>query len=455
MPLKISDMEWDRLYPNMQVALNPTREAAHKAVAKVQARCRKNLLSKKDIDSCMDAVVSRQAASQSIGVVNCPEWFEFGIDTTILQFLWITNEVLGMIALRYRVEPGQRLVADGSPPQRGRPKNTTWPISIDPLRDPVGWHRQVIEHFWAHLDDQTEETLKRNRLVEVMRRAAERDSQHAERDAARRGRFRHLQIKSLFATTAPVYISELSAQLAGISAQLSASGTPEISWADFQRRWVSFSARYRRELLRIQKGGVLGVEDLRSYQPQSEKYTVSFDYWKGPQRIFPTEQLVFQMSAPAVINRWKSMGGNHAKLLRRLEKDSTSSPHPTTKSTVGWLRVHVDDMNRLGFVDEVQSDWYEWLRDEQDKTLASAAVSMAEDIADWNLHGFAAVLRWCQIIGYQSGLHSRDTAARIEGYTPSDRKWNTYYKPIVTKFQLQPVVMAKYGGSIYCSGANG
>ena len=57
MPLRISDREWNRLDPRTQVALNPTLKEVTAAVAKVQKRCRKNVLTPKRIEQCFNTVI--------------------------------------------------------------------------------------------------------------------------------------------------------------------------------------------------------------------------------------------------------------------------------------------------------------------------------------------------------------------------------------------------------------
>jgi len=84
-----------------------------------------------------------------------------------------------------------------------------------------------------------------------------------------------------------------------------------------------------------------------------------------------------------------------------------------------------------------------------EQSAKAAATDMAREVADWNMHGFAAVARWSRMIGYRVAMHSPETAANVIGYTRSKRIWNTYYAPLITRFKLERVSFAEYGGEIY------
>ena len=76
------------------------------------------------------------------------------------------------------------------------------------------------------------------------------------------------------------------------------------------------------------------------------------------------------------------------------------------------------------------------------------AVAFAKAVRDWHIHGFASVKRWADEIGYRVAMHSRESAAAKSGMTQSDRKWSTYYAPIIKRFGLREEQVKGYPARI-------
>ena len=417
----------DDITSNCCVLLNPTIEQAREALRHVQARCRKNRLSVKEMESAWRKVVEGSEASVVAGLVRCPAWFTFPSDCTVLQLLRIDRGLIGLVIKRSSVPPGEWASAPVQQP--------------DPELAPSQWFNEVIAAFWTILTPDVIETLRSRMLASVMRlAAAQPGSSEAVRAAHRRRK--QLQLQILFRNSAPAYVSERADALQRIGAEMIAAGEGTLRWAIFQTRWPSIAARYRRDLIGLVRDASIAAEDLLQIADSQHKYAVSFDLWSGPQRLFADTQLVLQVCAPRQIEAWKVGGGETASIAATLQQRSTEITHPATTDTVGWLRIHVDDRNQLAFVDEVQSDWLESLH--RDFADQAAARAVAVDLADWHMHGFAVVQRWCRGIGYRPATHSRASASCVTGMTPSERKWNIYYGALAKRFGLREQAVAGY-----------
>lgn len=121
-------------------------------------------------------------------------------------------------------------------------------------------------------------------------------------------------------------------------------------------------------------------------------------------------------------------------LLAELVPATTRLLINPTWDDLGWLRVYVDDGNRLVFVDEIQSDSMETPR-QMGRPGRSSEIEDA--LCPWNLHGFASVREWAQALGYAVGVHSEASRDRKPGMTKSPRKWNLYYAPVIKLFDLK------------------
>jgi len=79
----------------------------------------------------------------------------------------------------------------------------------------------------------------------------------------------------------------------------------------------------------------------------------------------------------------------------------------------------------------------------------TAAKEFAKRCDDWHIHGFATICQWARDIGYRAAMHSRESTKTKPGMTQSDRKWNTYYRPIIKRFGLKSETVDGYPAEIF------
>lgn len=262
----------------------------------------------------------------------------------------------------------------------------------------------------------------------------------------------------------PRFVSYWQDSCESILLTLKAEGKDSVSWKEFQRRWASLAATYARHIIPLIKNGAVSLAELADVEPVP-MFTLSMGLWTGSQRLFQkSPQLVFRINSQRLYTRFAGenletrMAVNEALL-------NVSSGHPADEWNVGWLRVHKDGTNKLAFVDEVQSDALEELRqtyrpgkDRQQylnsrrkklKILDGQEVRRIEKaLRPWNLHGFATVKHWAHSIGYRAAIHSSESAQKKLGMTPSNRKWNTYYAPIISHYRLTTESFPRYPAQI-------
>jgi hypothetical protein len=177
-------------------------------------------------------------------------------------------------------------------------------------------------------------------------------------------------------------------------------------------------------------------------------FTLSFSAWAGAQRVADAPQIVFRVNAQSLYTHLAYADPEAMKAVNEALFANCNAWHPADEWSVGWLRLHKDDENELLFVDEVQSDALESLRNSR-RSLDQKAVARVERyLRRWHLHGFASVHRWANAIGYRAGIHSRKSAAAKSGMTQSERKWNTYYAPIIRQFGLREEAVSGYPAPI-------
>ena len=420
-----------------EILLNPTADEMKKALAKVQRRAHKNLLTVDDALAVYRRVALEGAHAAHASVQDCPRSFAFAITSTVIQVARLTDGLIGCSIGRRQLQPGQK----GSPP-----------VSADPYDNPRLWLKQVVSAFWTHLDDPQIAALEQEAVTIAMQMAAasERKQSH-EHSAARAGVKRRLQLQALFKRSQPGYTSELALALSQVAAMMKAQSLDRIDWRTFKQRWPSIATRYKRDLLGLFKAGSATAAELAGFRDRAAKYCLSFTTWAGAQTVFPSTQIVFQVCSDSLSD---AEGHGHRStfpLRRALREMAQTSPHPVTPQTVGWLRVHMDDLHRLCFVDEVQSDVMEHLLSlsgGHNKDQAAAGLLLKE-FADWQVHGFSTVQAWAQSIGYRVGIHSQASAALIEGKTPSERKWNTYYGLPIKRFGLTETQLPGYPAEVF------
>ena len=416
-----------------EVLINPDFAQITKALSKVHTRARSNLLTAEQAIAVFRRVAQEGQSSAHAGVKDCPRSFKFGISSTVIQVARLTDTMIACSIGRQQVLPGQR----GVPP-----------VSADPFENPRQWLNEIVTTFWTRLDDRLIAVIEQKAVsasMELAARQAWRDK-HAH-GAARAGIKRRLQLEALFRSTQPVYMSELALSLKRIVDELKASGESEVTWRAFQLRWPSLAIRYKRDLLSVFRQGVARRQDLAEFRVGSPKYSLGFTTWSGAQMVFAGTQIVFQVCSSQLSTAEGAGHRSTFQLRTTLREAAERSPHPVTPETVGWFRVHVDDLHRLVFIDEVQSDVIEHLL-----ALASggdsAAAVLSKEISDWQVNGFASVRHWARSIGYRIAMHSEESAARIEGKTASARKWNVYYASLIKHGRLGSEQPEGYPGAI-------
>jgi len=182
-----------------------------------------------------------------------------------------------------------------------------------------------------------------------------------------------------------------------------------------------------------------------------------FSVWRGAERIFNVPQLVLEVEAYDLLEELRN-GRKEQQMVANLIKGSADWQwHPGKSNCVGWIRVHIDDKNRLCFIDEVQSDTVEevtrYLQHNRE-ILSTAETTCIEQYLQavklWHVHGYVCLSQWATDIGYRVGMHSRESAALVKtAMTPSDRKWNTYYGALIKRYALQRQVVERYPAPVY------
>ncbi|MCK6372795.1 MAG: hypothetical protein L6Q69_01680 [Zoogloea sp.] len=418
-----------------EVQLNPNQTWLEQAVERVQARARTNRLTRQEAAETLRRVTIGGETSACAGLKNCPASFRFPITTTLLVVARLDDDLIACSVGRREVMPGAAFLP---------------PVCADPIEEPMQWLKEVVTAFWTRLDDRRIERLRRKAVARALAISAANVGQDwCERARGRATAKRRLQVEHLFRSVEPVYVTELEESLRRITGDLLDSGINEVPWRAFQQRWPSIATRYRRDLQQVFRQGSATVQTLRSMSPDPGTYWLSFDTWCGSQTIFDGTQLVVQVCSTLLANH--EAAGQHpsAALVRQLREKAMATPHPASAETVGWLRVHLDDQHRLAFIDEVQSDVVERLREAARPGGDPGARPLQDALGDWHLHGFSTIARWASAIGYRVAMHSEASAATIPGKTRSVRKWNVYYSPLIKRQGMQLASFEGYPAPIW------
>jgi hypothetical protein len=411
-----------------RVLVAPGREEVDAALADMQRRCRTNCLKPADLDAAWNGVTNGRAVARA-GDWNCPRHFKYGIDGTVVEILRLVGGMIGVVIGRQRISPGTT--------------SGYWTAAPGLLkRAPEQWLSGVLDAFWMFLSDEEIRELENKAVLQAMENGV-RQAERRAHLARERQRKRREQLEALFRGTRPQFVTELAVAVAEITITLSAEGRDSIRWADLKKRWPAVASRHQVDLLELVRDRSVSVDALRSLAGRAA-YLLRFSTWNGPQRSFSTSQLVFNINCPTAYARLRNRG-EQTKILARWLRDARLRWHPGTATTIGWLRVHIDDDNKLCFVDEVQSDVLEDLRR---VPPADAISEFVTSVCDWHIHGFASVKRWAIEIGYRAGIHSRRSAAAKKGMTKSDRKWYSYYAPIIKRFDLHEMEVTGYGAPV-------
>ena len=417
------------------VVINPTWEDVLKTVKDTEKRCRKNLLEIEEARRVWQCVMEDGADEAWAGKWSCPPRFPYGIQGTVLEIIRISDDLVGLVCERQAVESEQesRPVTFGALSGKMQDRNAS----------PLEWLEAILLVFWMFLSEEEIEQLDRWVLQRAMELAAERQADD-EAGRIRSRERRRQQILALFGETLPTFTSEFQDAGRRIAGILESDSRQDVTWKDFKKRWPSLAARYQKELAVLLTDNRLRVSDLRDL-PDESPFVLSLSLWKGMERLFHQPQAVFSIRCPSVHRQFLQEGGEHEFLSRTLREVAGTTRHPGTRTTVGWLRVHVDDKHRLCFVDEVQSDTLEYAR----RMPATAAKEFVKQCNDWHIHGFATICQWARDIGYRAAMHSRESANTKPGMTQSDRKWNTYYRPIIKRFGLESETIEGYPADIF------
>jgi desulfoferrodoxin (superoxide reductase-like protein) len=413
------------------VMINPSLEDVALALKQAEKGCRKNKLPLQEAREAWRAVVEGKVLIAGAGQGKCPARFKYGIQCTTIQVVRLSEGLTGLCCDRQQVEPGQSI-------QRPVPEFS----KLSKMRKPKRWLNSILQTFWTHLTDEEIEGIEQDITLLVMEKAAARISRAIR--LSRKGiKLRRSNIEALFRGKTPHFISEFHECCHRIASEMVQGGHEYIAWRDFKKQQPSLVARYQPELLSLVNNNRLGTKQLESVKLVSP-YRVSFSFWDGSQRLFDRPQLVLAIRNPGIHMRFMEKAGEYKEVSSQLRVVAATPYHPGTEHTIGWLRVHVDDANKLCFVDEVQSDTLESARIMNEK----AAKEFLRECAEWNIHGFATVCQWARDIGYRAAIHSRESAEKKPGMTPSDRKWNTYYQPIIKRFGLQEISLEEYPARI-------
>ena len=418
-----------------EVQLNPDLTWLDQALDKVQARARTNRLTLQVAAETLRRVTIGGETSACAGLKNCPASFRYPITTTQVVVARLDDDLIACSIGRRVVAPGESCLP---------------PVCADPIEEPMQWLQQVVTTFWTRLDDRRIERLRRGAVARTLAIAAA-DVGQDWRDCAR-GRAaakRRLQVEHLSHGAEPIHVTELEASLRRIADELRGASCHEVTWRAFQQRWPSIATRYRRELRHVFRQGSASVQALQLVSPDPGTFWLSFDTWWGPQMIFGGTQLVVQVCSTLLADDGASETYLNSVLVRQLREKAIATPHPGSAETVGWLRVHIDDQHRLVFIDEVQSDVIERLREAACAGGDVGARALMVALGDWILHGFSTIARWADAIGYRVAMHSRASAACISGKTRSERKWNVYYAPLIKQQGMQLASFDGYPAPIW------
>lgn len=342
--------------------------------------------------------------------------------------------------------------------------------------------RPLAPDQWARRHQKEDERIKeQQRLRDLQRQQRrQREMEHNARQEQERQKNETNRLKVISIMVKghqPRFVSFWQDSYESIIAALKAEGKVAISWKEFQKRWPSLATTYGRHIIPLINNGMIALPGLADVE-SVPMFTLSMGLWTGAQRLFArSPQLVFKINSERLYTQFANenietrMAVNEALL-------NIYSGHPIDEWNVGWLRVHVDGPNKLVFIDEVQSDAIEALiksynpdkalrkiltrrttrpswkdrpmylpserrgyppnQKEPDIKLVDKleARRVERMLAPWNLHGFASVKQWAHAVGYRAGIHGRESAQKKPGMSPSERKWNMYYAPIIKQFKL-------------------
>ena len=406
------------------VMINPSQADIALALKRTEKGCRKNKLQLQVAQAALQTVNNREVLSSGAGQWSCPGHFQYGFQGTVLQVVRLSENLIGLYCDRQDVVPGQ---------------SSSYPVPFFSIQDkreePTIWMNRVLTVFWMYLSDEEIAQIERDVVYLVMENAASHNPE-----------IRRKILDTLYRGVPPRLVSEYQVNCLKIAQELREKDLKEIPWNQFKKDYPSLVARYQAELMLLTEDNKLRVEQLESVKTKTP-YNLFFSLWTGPQRLFDQPQIVLSICNFNIHREFDNCGEEYQKVSRKLKQVAGRQCHPGTAMTIGWLRIHVDDERKLCFVDEVQSDTLEAARQINNE----AARNFLNQCTDWQLHGFATICQWAREIGYRAAIHSRDSAAEKPDMTQSDRKWNTYYRPIIKRFGLTKASFDTYPADIWVS----
>ena len=429
---ELSAEDIELFQPGKCVMINPSLADVALALKKTEKGCRKNKLPLHEAQEAWQSVNDQQALGSGAGEWSCSARFKYGLQGTVFQAVRLSEELVGLFCDRQEVKPGE---------------SSSFPVPVfdeqDKQENLTLWLSSVLQVFWMYLSDDEIDQIEQDYVQRVMLNAAISEEKEAIAKA-RKKELRKKILDSLFRGVVPGFVSIYQESCMRIARELREEGTDNISWNQLKKTQQSLVAKYQPELVQLVENNTISIEKLESVKDKTP-YIISFSLWTGMQRLFHQPQIALGIRNPVIHREFNKLGGEHKAISDKLKKTAGVTCHPGTATTIGWLRIHVDDENKLCFVDEVQSDTLEAARQIDN----DAANEFLKQCSDWHIHGFATIYQWARDIGYQVAIHSRESAAEKPGMTTSDRKWNTYYRPIIKRFGLKEVSVDDYPAKIW------
>lgn len=419
-----------------RLLINPSWRDLSSALALLQCRTRRNRLPLERLRQLFENSQQPEFFSATVlSAESAPPSYRYDYPSTQAAACRLGDGLTGFLLTRAHTPPGD-IISPALYP--GRPEDSDF--------DPEAWRDSVCLAFWTMLTDAEIDAVERKAIEYALVIDARRREEARQRERHVRTRRREriaeaakrtqTQLDLLFKGVRPSYTTHLSEACRQIAGVVSNEGRESVPWHEFKKRWPSVAERYRNDLLPAVNNGSISVSSLLGMEGL-RMFSLSFGLWTGPQRVFQAPQIVFRVDARNLLSGLAKSDASLRdviELVRRLNRASIRF-HPTLEWTVGWLRVHVDDDNRMVFVDEIQSDTLERLR--QLTHTHSVTHEIECVLRPWNLHGFASICHWASTIHYAVGAHSERSRDHKAGMTKSSRKWNLYYESVIKLFGLR------------------
>lgn len=432
--------------PKVELLINPSLSELLAAVKRVEKGSRKRCLHPDAVRELYEQPRSTESLVACIdSVKSVPRRYPYDFSHTQAASCWLGANVKGF-AVRRTVTPPERriepIVYNEDPSYR----------TFNPRR----WFDSVNMMFWTRLTDAELLGLQSELIIQLMAEETRKEAERAKRREERRNadevdaKIMTMLMRRHFAplTTLaePEFVSHFQDACSRISAELADENLDVVPWREIKRRWPSVATRYEPQFIPLIESGKIRRHVLNEASHETP-FTLSLQRWQGSQRIFNARQIVFCIDARARIQAYMDRHKRAAAIVRQVFMKRVCL-HPAYNGTVGWLRIHMDNDRQILFVDEVQSDALEKVRQQKDHPQYKHLVALSKELMAWNLHGFASVRQWATALGYRTAIHSRETLISKCGATQSNRKWNTYYESIIKAFRLVEEEVESYPGTI-------